>query len=895
MKHQTQGRGKLWKAALVFFAGVLIAPPARCQGQGYIITTVAGNGTEVDTGDGGPAITAGIFGAVDVVSDAAGNLYIADVRGNRVRRVAAATGIITTVAGGGSPSDGLGDGGPATGADLSPSGVAVDAAGNLYIADSGSNRIRVVNAAGIITTAAGNGEAGFSGDGGPATSAEIHSPMGVTVDAAGNLFIADMNNGRIRRVDAATGIITTVAGTAWACDGMCYPADGDGGLAINAQLLSPNSVAVDGAGNLFIAESNDCILCAFFYNRVRKVDAATGIITTVVPEGYTYEPQGLAADGAGNLFFGDTGGCLIGEVTTAGAIVRVAGNSALCGLGGDEDTGDGGLAINATLGPSVPGAVDRAGNVYIADNQRVRVLTPVGTRAILSATVSHAEDFVQGETGATYTVTISDNALAGPASGPVTVTELVPDGLQLAQMSGIGWSCSSNACSRGDGLAAGSSYAPITVTVNVTASQPTQVLNQVSVIGGGSFPTGASDLTNILTTPSSPVLAAPANGAANVPLASVLTWSAVSGAASYDVYFGTLPTPSFTVNTTALVYTPPALLPRSTTYYWQVVAKNAAGSAASPVWSFTTRAGEAPKIDKIGTFNAGQWSLDVAGNGGVSGVLNASFGWPGVTYVTGDWNGDGHTKIGIFYNGYWYLDYDGNGVWDGGVNDKAYTFGWADPSVVPVVGDWNGDGRTKIGVYYQGFWFLDYDGNGVWDGGVNDKQYNFGWGDPNVLPKVADWSGSGTSKIGIYYQGLWFVDYDGNGVWDGGAQNGGVDEWGQFGWNAPGVTPVIGDWNGDGRAKAGIYYQGAWYLDYDGNFAWDGGVNDKQYNFVSSDPNATPLVGDWTGTGTTKIGLFSPGYDWALDANGNGIWAGPPTDFYYQFGSAGDVPVVGSW
>jgi hypothetical protein len=306
-------------------------------------------------------------------------------------------------------------------------------------------------------------------------------------------------------------------------------------------------------------------------------------------------------------------------------------------------------------------------------------------------------------------------------------------------------------------------------------------------------------------------------------------------------------------------------------------------SGVGAAWVFTS-----PAPAKIGTYNAGQWALDMNGNGGASGTLNASFGWPGATYVTGDWSGNGHTKIGVYYNGFWYLDYDGNGVWDGGVNDKQYTFGWADPNVIPVVGDWNGDGRAKIGIYYQGFWYLDYDGNGIWDGGVNDKAYNFGWPATGVIPMVGDWSGTGTAKIGVYYYGFWYLDYNGNGVWDGAT----VDKAYNFGWAATGVTPIMGDWNADGRAKIGIYYNGFWYLDYDGNGLWDGGIKDKAYTFGWS--GVTPLVGDWSASGTTKIGIYTNG-SWFLDFIGNGIWDGGIVDKAYVWGQAGDTPIVGKW
>ena len=175
------------------------------------ITTVAGT---ADVGDGGPADSATLRFPFGVALDGSGNLFIADAGTNRIRRVDSATGFITTVAGTGTRgfSD---DGGPATNAELSfPSGVALDAVGNLFITDSSNDRVRRVDVAtGVITTVAGTGTRGFSGDGGPATSATLRVPSGVALDASGNLFIADKSNGRIRRVDSATGVIITVAGT----------------------------------------------------------------------------------------------------------------------------------------------------------------------------------------------------------------------------------------------------------------------------------------------------------------------------------------------------------------------------------------------------------------------------------------------------------------------------------------------------------------------------------------------------------------------------------------------------------------------------------------------------------------------------------------------------------
>ncbi|MEM7735487.1 MAG: MBG domain-containing protein [Deinococcota bacterium] len=285
--------------------------------QGGTISTVAGTGTRGFSGDGDLATAAQLFNPTNVTIDSAGNLFIADFDNDRIRKVDT-SGIISTVAG---TTEGFsGDGGLATAAQLSlPTDVAVDSAGNLFIADRLNYRIRKVDTAGIITTVAGDGTEGFSGDGGLATAAQLNWPFGVTVDSAGNLFIADFDNDRIRKVDTS-GIITTVAGDGTEGFG------GDGGPATAAQLRNPIDVTVDSAGNLFIADQIN--------HRIRKVDTA-GIITTV----------------AG---------------TTRGF------------------GGDGGLATAAQLNRPYSVTVDSAGNLFIADfgNNRIRKVIPVSDQTI---------------------------------------------------------------------------------------------------------------------------------------------------------------------------------------------------------------------------------------------------------------------------------------------------------------------------------------------------------------------------------------------------------------------------------------------------------------------------------------------------------------------------------
>ena len=451
-----------------------------------IVTTLSGSGSCCYSGDGGPATNARLSYLFGLALDGSGNVYIADTGDGLVHKVSAA-GIISTVAGGGSSYPG--DGGPATSTQLGgPSGVAVDAGGNLYFADYCDNRVRKVSAAGIITTVAGNGSPGYSGDGGPATSAQLNNPNGVAVDASGNLYIADTGNNRIRKVSAA-GIITAVAG-----DGS-YGYSGDGGPATSAQLNGPFGAAVDASGNLYIADTGN--------GRVRRVSTA-GIITTVAGTARTgfccdYSgdggpatsanldlPHGVAVDASGNLYIADSYNQRVRKVSAAGIIMTVAG-------GGSSDPGDGGPATSAWFGEPFGVALDASGNLYIADTFVCRV-NLVTSAAVFSLALTHSGNFKAGQNGATYAVTVNNAPSAGATSGTVTVKEIVPAGLTLVSMTGLGWNCGGNACTRSDPLSGGSSYPAITVTVNV-ASGGTQVTNQVSVSGGGGAAASAIDLT----------------------------------------------------------------------------------------------------------------------------------------------------------------------------------------------------------------------------------------------------------------------------------------------------------------------------------------------------------------------------------------------------------------
>jgi large repetitive protein len=363
------------KALIQVALATLLLTAATALGQTDIpnVYQYAGNGNIGTDGDGCLAANANLNPTFSMSTDPAGNLYIADPAGSRIRRVDRATGIITTYAGTGTPGF-SGDNGPATSAQFDgPLGIAFDSAGNLYISDNLNYRIRRVDAAtGIVATVAGNGTFGFGGDGGLATDAEFGMVYGVALDPAGNLYIGDDHNYRVRKVDAATGIISTIAGNG--TGGFA----GDGETAKSAEFLGELYLALDAAGNIYIADTANF--------RIRKVDAATGIITTVAgngTQGYSGdgglgvnaelgEPLALVSDPAGNITFVDTSNNRVRRVdATSGIITTIAGN----GMSGFGPMG--GPAVDSAIyGPSAV-AFDPAGNMYI-DVQGVTQILIVG-------------------------------------------------------------------------------------------------------------------------------------------------------------------------------------------------------------------------------------------------------------------------------------------------------------------------------------------------------------------------------------------------------------------------------------------------------------------------------------------------------------------------------------
>jgi sugar lactone lactonase YvrE len=498
--------------------------------------------------------------------DAQGNLYFAET-GNHVVRKVTPGGVITTVAGNGVQGF-AGDNGAATAAELdSPAGVALNAAGDLYISDSHNQRVREVAAAmGTITTIAGTGAAGFSGDGGAATAARLDLPTALALDAAGNLYVADTGNHRVRRIAAATGAIATVVGNG--VEGYA----GDGGVAIAANLDSPNGLAVDAAGNLYIADTHN--------GRVREVSAATGVISTVAGAGVVGGnvqmfggdngaataaglalPRGMAMDTAGNLYFADSANHRIRRIASNGTITTVAGQ------GTEAFAGDNAAAVAASLDLPQSVAVSPAGLVTLADtsNQRVRQLdaqsTPeihtiagLGTTIPGALTLSGPSVTAYGSGSVTATLATSTNATgnvtflesSGGAQIALGTAGLISDAASFNTSTLVAGAHSLSATYAGDATHSAAQSAVLAMTVsplNITAA-----VNPAAILYGQVVPALSGTLTGVLAQDAGKVAASYSTSAASLspvgvyPIAATLTGSA---AGNYSV--NVMPAASVTI------------------------------------------------------------------------------------------------------------------------------------------------------------------------------------------------------------------------------------------------------------------------------------------------------------------------------------------------------------
>jgi uncharacterized protein (TIGR03437 family) len=423
----------------------------RVVAPGGIIQTVAGTGISSFSGDGGPAANAALFLPTDVATDSGGDLYIADYGNSRIRQVA--QGNIQTVVGS-SETTVIFNLAPATTIRLNgPTGLAVDGSGDIFIAEGGIGtgtglgmgdyKIWKINGVGVVSTAAGNGIENYSGDGGPATAAQMNTPSNMVLDAVGNLYIADSANNRVRRVSPG-GVIVTVAGTGVA------GYSGDGGPAAGAMLSNPEGLASDADGNVYIADTGN--------NRIRKL-LPSGTIISIAGNGNAaffgdggpansasiHAPEALYSAGGGHIYIADTGNQRIRELLPDGTIVTVAGN------GVQGVAGDGGAATAAQLSLPAGVTLDPAGNIYIADrgNNRVRLVSTSGT----ISTFAGAATFALGDGGPATGAQLSAPAsVALDAAGNVYIADSGHNRIRVVSGGAIGTLAGTGVCCyEGDG------------------------------------------------------------------------------------------------------------------------------------------------------------------------------------------------------------------------------------------------------------------------------------------------------------------------------------------------------------------------------------------------------------------------------------------------------------
>jgi len=494
----------------------------------------------------------------------------------------------------------------------------------------------------------------------------------------------------------------------------------------------------------------------------------------------------------------------------------------------------------------------------------------------LTITKTHVGNFTQGQNGAAYSVTVS-NVGSAASNGAVTVTDTIPAGLTLASMSGTGWACGANSCTRNDALGAGTAYPVITVTVNVAANATASVTNTVNVSGGGETNTANNAANDVTTVVVSGGGGGPTSVDITVTKTHIGNFHQGQTGAAYTILVSNVGTAASSGLITVIDTLPAGLTATSITGTgWTCVQATliclrsgslAAGASHPPITISVTVAANAP----ASVTN----TVSVSGGKDANASNNTA---SDVTTITGA----AAVSVGVFHDGTWMLDSNQDGAFTAGA-DRTAQFGQAGD--VPLTGDWTGKGSSQLGLYRPstGEFLLDLDGDGQ-----ADRTLQLG---VMGTPVTGDWNGSGTTKVGIFRDGTWTLDSNGDGR---------ADMVYQFG--TAGDSPVAGDWNGTGTAQLGVYRNGVWTLDRDG----DGRISSADEVFNFGQAGDVPLTGDWSGTGFAKPGLFRAGFLFVLDEDGNHVFDGArgaspsATDSVFTFGEYDDqtvsaLPVTGRW
>jgi sugar lactone lactonase YvrE len=476
------------------------------------ITTIAGTGIQGFSGDGGSATSAELDSPQGLAVDAASHLYISDTHNHRIRRVDLTTGIITTIAG--STPGFSGDNGPATSARLNhPTALAVDSDAALYVADTQNHRIRKISSAGIISTVAGTGTQGFSGDGGPATAATLDSPIGLAIDVSRNLYIADTHNHRIRRIDSTNGTITTISGTG------ILGFTGDASKASVATLALPHGITVDAAGNLYIADTAN--------HRIRRIDATTGIISTLAGDGI----QGFSGD-AGPAAQAALNSPRSATLSQSNLLVLADTNNQRVRQLSSDST----IRTIAGLGTTVPGALKLTGSAVTAYGSGLLTAT-LATSAGAQGSITFLDTQASG-TSAIGTATLSSNTAALDLSTLNAGVHIITGTYSGDQ---------SHASAQSSAL-----------SISITPLQLTASVIPATLLYGQTIPPLTGTLTGVLPRDSANVSAAFTTTAALVsPAGSYPITATLSGPAAGNYTVGAIPPLAITSAPTRITLTMP--------------------------------------------------------------------------------------------------------------------------------------------------------------------------------------------------------------------------------------------------------------------------------------------------------------------------------------------------
>lgn len=880
-----------------------------------IISTVAGGGAAIGPdglGDGGLATSALLRGPTDVAVDASGNLYIADSFSGLIRRVDAVSGIITAVAGGGTATgtDGLGDGSPATQARLNnPTSIAVDASGDLYIADTGHQMIRFVNAAsGIITAVAGNGSAGYNGDLGPAVNAELYSPICVRLDAANNIYIADLANNAIRQVQAASGTINTIAGNG------ASGYSGDGGVSTAANLANPAGLAVDSAGNLYLSDTGNNVLRKIASQTRALAFGSTTIGLASPSQLLTVENIGNSAltfsaiSVTGNFRQQSTGyidcsissGVLAGSSCTIGiafvptTTFSLTGNLAITTNSLNLSTpspvatlsGTGVLGAAPSIALSVASLAFGNQGVGVSTTPSPITVTNSGTAALgisgISISGSNAADFNVATTcgavlavqaSCTVTVAFTPGAL-GARSATLSFIDSVASSPQSVVLTGTGAVAaqarlsSTSLTFAGQTIGSSSSAQTLTLTNNGNIG--------LSVSGISLSGPNAGDFK--LSSTCASILAIGSNCKVSVTFSP----TGLGSRTAVLIFADTAPdSPQVvTVSGTGLGTPQIGFMPgilnfgiqKKGSASTQSISITNSGTAALPVAGISVTGTNAPAFVITsntcgGTIPAQQscsltvlFSPLLAGTQSAAISISSSMGAGWNLPLTGTVRTQGNSDFTVWRpsNGTWFV-IPGNG-------GAAVMQQWGLPGDIPVPGDYDGDGQTDFAVWRpsNGTWFVILSSSGAW--------ITHQWGLPGDIPVPGDYDGDGKTDFAVWRpsNGTWFVTLSSSGATT------------MHQWGLPGDIPVPADFDGDGKTDFAVWRpaNGTWFV----TLSSSGAGIAQQWGL----PGDTPIPGDYDGDGKADFAVWRPS---------NGIWfivpsSHPANPLIQQWGLKSDIPIT---